>query len=57
MTSQNVPEILKKEIVKDIPLGRFAGPDEIAKLVLFLLSDQNTYITGQTIVIDGGFLA
>ena len=57
MTSQNVPEILKKEIVKDIPLGRFAGPDEIAKLVLFLLSDQNTYITGQTMVIDGGFLA
>jgi len=57
MTNQNVPDELQKEIAETIPLGRFADPDEIAKLVLFLLSDDNTYITGQTIVIDGGFLA
>jgi len=57
MTNQNVPDELQKEIAGTIPLGRFADPDEIAKLVLFLLSDDNTYITGQTIVIDGGFLA
>jgi len=57
MTNQNVPEDIQKEIAETIPLGRFANPDEIAKLVLFLLSDDNTYITGQTIVIDGGFLA
>ena len=57
MTNQNVPEATQKEIAETIPLGRFANPDEIAKLVLFLLSDDNTYITGQTLVIDGGFLA
>lgn len=57
MTNQNVPDNIQKEIIETIPLGRFANPDEIAKLVLFLLSDDNTYITGQTIVIDGGFLA
>lgn len=57
MTNQNVPDELQKEIAETIPLGRFADPDEIAKLVLFLLSEDNTYITGQTIVIDGGFLA
>ncbi|ORU93490.1 MAG: short-chain dehydrogenase [Cycloclasticus sp. symbiont of Bathymodiolus heckerae] len=57
MTNQNISSDTQKEIVETIPLGRFASPDEIAKLVLFLLSDDNTYITGQTIVIDGGFLA
>lgn len=40
---------------KDIPLGRLANPEEIAKLVDFLISDDNTYITGSCIVIDGGF--
>ena len=40
---------------KQIPLQRFAEPSEIAKTVLFLCSDLNTYITGQNIIIDGGF--
>ena len=40
---------------KSIPQGRLANPDEIAKVVLFLCSDQNTYITGQNVIIDGGF--
>ena len=42
-------------MVKKIPLGRFAEPSEIAKAVHFLCSEKNTYITGQNIVIDGGF--
>jgi len=50
---------LKKEEVKElaniIPARRFAQPNEISKLVLFLASDLNTYITGQNIIIDGGF--
>ena len=44
-----------EDIISTIPLNRLALPDEIAKTVLFLASDQNTYITGQNIIIDGGF--
>lgn len=40
--------------LKSIPLGRFAKPTDIADCVAFLASDQASYITGQTIVIDGG---
>ncbi len=42
-------------LTDEIPLKRFANPDEIAKTVLFLCSGLNTYITGQNIIIDGGF--
>lgn len=41
-------------IRKKIPMGRVGEPEEIAKVVLFLLSDASGYITGQTIVADGG---
>jgi len=46
-----------KQLIETIPQGRLANPDEIAKVVLFLCSDQNTYITGQNIVVDGGFIS
>ncbi len=39
----------------EVPLGRFADPCEIARLVLFLSSGMNTYISAQNIIIDGGF--
>ena len=42
-------------LVKQVPLGRFAEPAEIARWVAFLGSEQNTYLTGQNIVVDGGF--
>jgi len=45
-----------KDLSAQIPLKRFALPEEISKLVLFLASDLNGYITGQNIVIDGGFV-
>ncbi|MDD4871828.1 MAG: SDR family oxidoreductase [Kiritimatiellae bacterium] len=51
MTSM-LPEETKKSI--NIPLGRFAKPGEIADAVLFLLSDDSAYITGQVLHIDGG---
>jgi 3-oxoacyl-[acyl-carrier protein] reductase len=38
-----------------IPIGRMAMPSEIAKVALFLASEQNSYLTGQNIVVDGGF--
>jgi len=44
-----------EDIQKRIPMGRFAEPDEIAKVVAFLCSPANTYLTGQNIVVDGSF--
>ena len=44
-----------EKLVRAIPLKRMASTKEIAKIVLFLSSDFNTYITGQNIIIDGGF--
>lgn len=46
-----------KTLTADIPVGRFADVSEIAKVAVFLCSDLNTYITGQTIVVDGGVTA
>jgi NAD(P)-dependent dehydrogenase (short-subunit alcohol dehydrogenase family) len=40
--------------LKTIPLGRFAQPVDVARCALFLASDEAAYVTGQTIVIDGG---
>lgn len=57
LTQKNVPQEEQIKIKATIPLGRFAEPDEIAQTVAFLISKNNTYITGQTIIIDGGFLA
>lgn len=51
---RNPPEKIKA-IENDIPLGRLAEPGEIAKAVFYLASPENTYLTGQTIIIDGGF--
>lgn len=43
------------KIVKNIPMKRMATPSEIASFVLWLASEQNTYLTAQNIAIDGGF--
>ena len=49
-------EDTKKQIEESIPLGRIGNGKDIAKLVAFLASDEASYITGQTISIDGGLL-
>jgi len=54
LTSQNNPPEVMAEIAARIPLGRLAKPAEIAKVAAFLVSDENTYLTGQTIVVVGG---
>jgi len=45
-----------EKIKKIIPLGRFAKPNEIGELAKFMCSEKNSYITGQVIPIDGGYL-
>lgn len=55
LTEQSLSADEMKTLSEQIPLRRFANPDEIAKMVLFLASKLNTYITGQNIIIDGGF--
>ncbi len=47
---------LKEQAERSIPAGRYGQPEEFAKAVVFLASDANTYITGQSFVIDGGAL-
>ena len=54
LVMRNPPEKIA-DLAKDVPLGRLAEPEEIANLVSFLISDKNTYITGTSVVIDGGF--
>jgi len=46
----------KMALIREIPLGRVAQPREIAKLVAYLAGDDASYITGTTIVIDGGLM-
>ncbi|MCG6909594.1 MAG: SDR family oxidoreductase [Deltaproteobacteria bacterium] len=47
-------EDMHREIVKTIPLGRIAEPDEVAHPILFLCSGAADFITGQTLMVDGG---
>jgi 3-oxoacyl-[acyl-carrier protein] reductase len=51
---EGIPEEVIQRIVEQIPLGRLGKPEEVAKLVAFLVSDNANYITGQVININGG---
>ncbi len=55
LASSPVGEERRKMISAVVPLGRFGTPDEIAKAVVFLASDDSSYITGTELFVDGGF--
>ena len=57
MTASTLSKDERRALASQVPMNRFAQPDEIAKVVLFLASDQNSYLTGQNIVVDGGFVS
>jgi 3-oxoacyl-[acyl-carrier protein] reductase len=50
-----IPSHVRDEMLKQVPLNRFGSPQEVANVVLFLCSPLASYITGQTIEINGGW--
>ncbi|NLJ58449.1 MAG: 3-oxoacyl-[acyl-carrier-protein] reductase [Tissierellia bacterium] len=53
--TDKIPEDIKKEMLKNIPLERLGDPSDIADCVEFLISDKASYITGQVLSVNGGF--
>lgn len=56
LTFANNDEVALASLRSRIPIGRLATPTEIAQIAIFLVGENNTYLTGQTIAADGGFL-
>jgi 3-oxoacyl-[acyl-carrier protein] reductase len=54
MLQSQLGPVFQQQTVQRIPLKRLATPEDIGKAVLFLASDDSAYITGQTIIVDGG---
>ena len=57
LTKRTLPADEQERLASEVPLRRFAQPEEMARIVLFLASEWNTYITGQNLVADGGFVS
>ena len=52
---KSIPEESRQQMLAQIPLRRFGEPDEIGKVILFLCSDLSSYMTGQTLHVNGGW--
>ena len=55
LASSEVGEQRRKMVSTTVPLGRFGRPDEVAKAVVFLASEDSSYVTGTELFVDGGF--
>lgn len=54
--TDKLPEELRTRMLSSIPLGRFGEPEDVARVVLFLASDDSAYVTGQVISVCGGMV-
>ena len=54
--TKSLPVDFKNQSLAKIPMGRFGTADEVAKAVMFLVSEDSSYITGNTIHVNGGML-
>ncbi|WP_296953557.1 3-oxoacyl-[acyl-carrier-protein] reductase [uncultured Dialister sp.] len=54
--TDGIPEKLRDAMIASIPLGRMGQPEDVAKAVCFLASEEASYITGQVLVVDGGMV-
>ncbi len=54
--TEKLPKNIKETYLHSIPMKKFGTPEDVAELVIFLASENSSYITGQTIAIDGGMI-
>jgi NAD(P)-dependent dehydrogenase (short-subunit alcohol dehydrogenase family) len=56
MVRDHLTAEMRAKVLARFPLGRLTEPDDVARLAVFLASDASSFITGETIAVDGGFL-
>jgi len=54
--TEKLPDKIKEDMLKSIPLAKFGAPSDVSSAVLFLASEAADYITGQTLIVDGGMI-